>query len=744
MSDDGTTGTGRVPLRGSATVNGRGERSGAGFSQPVQAWQPPAFLSVLLPAILAALAVTACGTPAAKTVSSQPVLSLIPVPAQLTPAKGAFVLRDGARIAAPQEQPTAAAAAAFFMDILERTRGVHLAPVAAGADGADITFRIDTSGRRKWAREGYELIVTPAGITVTAGEVPGLFYGGVTLWQLLSQETTHTAGIRVQALTIEDTPRFAWRGLMLDSARHYQSPEFIEAFLDWMALHKLNVLHWHLTDDQGWRLEIKKYPALTGIGAWRVPAGHAAQTDIDPATGRPRLYGGYYSQDTVRRIVAHAAARQITIVPELDMPGHASAAIAAYPWLGVRSEPLPAVPADWGVYANLYNVDERTFAFLSDVLDEVVALFPGRYVHVGGDEAVKDQWRASPEVQARMRSLGVGSEEALQGYFMRRLGQALAARGRRLIGWDEILDGGPPEDATVMSWRGTAGALAAARAGHDTILSPHPVLYFDNRQGTGPGEPTGRGRVVTLEEVYRFEPVPAALSESQAWHVRGLQANLWTEHMRDPAVVAYMAFPRAAAVAETGWSLPAARSWEDFQRRLPAQLARYRALAIPYAQEPAPGPAPVPGRLMSQELASCTDKVVLSLEDDAPLHGPRAEFLVDIMNPCWRYPDADLSRPRTLTAAVGQVPFNFQLGADIAGIHLRPPHGPSGELEVRVDSCEGEPAAALPLDPAVSNDAVTTLPPVALPALEGRHTLCLTFTQRTLDPLWVLHWVQLQ
>lgn len=668
-------------------------------------------------------------------------LSLIPMPAQLTAGEGSFVLHRGARVAAAKD-PSAAAAAAYFIQQLQRTRGLVLTRTSAARPAA-IVFTLEPRRGRPWPPEGYELTVTPRGITVKAGEGSGLFYGAVTLWQLCTQSTSPVQAVPIPVLQIIDAPRFPWRGLMLDSARHYQPPEFIESFLDAMARHKLNVLHWHLTDDQAWRLEIRKHPRLTSVGAWRVPAGHASQTDIDPATGHPRLYGGFYSQDTVRRIVAYAAALHITVVPEIEMPGHASAAITAYPGLGVRQPPLSAVPADWGVYPNLYNVEESTFAFLGDVLDEVVALFPGRYVHVGGDEAVKDQWQSSPQVQARMQQLGIHSEEALQGYFMQRIEQLLSARGRRLVGWDEILDGGLPPSATVMSWRGTAGALAAARAGHDTILSPYPTLYFDNRQGAGPGEPPGRGRVVSLEEVYRFEPLPAGLTAEQGRHVLGLQANLWSEHIRLPERMAYMAFPRAAAVAETGWSPPGRRNWEDFQQRLPAQFARYRAQHLPHAQEPVPDPPTAPGRRMSQSLATCTDRVVLSLEDDAPLQGPRAVFLTDIMNPCWMYPATDLSVPRTLTAAVGQVPFNFQLGRDLESIHLRPPHSPDGELEVRIDRCEGDPVATLSLTPALGNDAVTVLPPVSLPAVPGTHTLCLSFTQRTLDPQWALDWVQI-
>ena len=303
---------------------------------------------------------------------------------------------------------------------------------------------------------------------------------------------------------------------MLDSVRHFQSPQFVMRFIDWMALHKLNVLHWHLTDDQGWRLEIKKYPRLTQVGAWRVPAGQAAAADIDPATGHPRLYGGFYTQDDVRRIVAHAANRNVTIVPEIDMPGHATAAIVAYPQLGVADHPPGAVPADWGLYPNLYNVDDSTFSFLDDVLDEVMALFPGEYVHIGGDEVVKDQWKASPRVQARMRELHVADEQALQSYFIQRIEKYVNARGRRIVGWDEILEGGIAQNATVMSWRGLDGAVTAVRAGHDAVLSPWPTLYFDNRQGTGSGEPPGRAKVISLHDVYDFDPMPAGIAAESA------------------------------------------------------------------------------------------------------------------------------------------------------------------------------------------------------------------------------------
>jgi hexosaminidase len=506
-----------------------------------------------------------------------------------------------------------------------------------------------------------------------------------------------------------------------------------------MALHKLNVLQWHLTDDQAWRLEIKKYPKLTEVGAWRVPAGPAAAADIDAATGRPRLYGGFYTQEQVREIVAYAAARYVTIVPEIDMPGHASAAIAAYPHLGVTRKPS-AVPADWGIYQNLFNVEESTFTFFEDVLGEVLALFPSEYVHTGGDEAVKNQWRASPRVQSRMRELGVKDEHALQSYFVQRTEKYLNAHGRRLIGWDEILEGGLAPNATVMSWRGIEGAITAAAADHDAVLSPAPTLYLDNRplDWARPG----RGPVVSLEDVYRFDPTPAALTEAQRSHILGVQANLWTEHVRTEDRVEYMIFPRAAAIAEVGWS-PAARiDWQSFSARMPAQLARYQSLGVGFARASAPA-VERPGHRTSHELESCSRKILLSLEDDAPVQGDRAVFLVDLMNPCWIYRAADLSEIGGIAASVGQVPFNFQIGDDVKKIPLRKPHTAAGELEVRIDGCEGEKIATLPLAPAVKNHAVTELPPAAIATRTGPHDLCFMFTQAAVDPLWVLDAVQL-
>ena len=770
-----------------------------------------------------ALALTlAAGLAAAQPVpqSSSAQVDIIPAPARVESRSGSFAVRAEATISHPRD-PEAERIARYFAQLLLQTRGLPLriSERAGQASAADaIIFRLDPFISIPDS-QGYEIDISPARIMLSARDSQGLFYAAVTLWELCTAGAGHgDEEILLPAMRITDAPRFRWRGLMLDSARHYQSPEFIMRLIDRMALHKLNVLQWHLTDDQGWRLEIKRYPRLTSVGAWRVPAGPAAAADIDPGTGQPRLYGGFYSQESVRQIVAHAAERYVTIVPEIDVPGHATAAIVAYPSLGVTDSPPKAVPSDWGVYPNLLSPKPSTFEFLDRVLDEVLDLFPSEFVHVGGDEAVKDQWRASARVQARMRELGISNEAALQGYFVRHMEEYLRSRGRKLIGWDEILDAGMGPDAAVMSWHGTEGAVVAAKGGHETVLSPAPTLYFDNAQGDSRNEPPGRGTIIRLEDVYRFDPLPPSVPEQQRSYVLGLQANIWTEHIRTAERVDYMTFPRAAAVAEVGWSGPQDIDWRSFVRRLPQQLNRYRTLGIQYSgdvfgvkaqvdlereratarvslsnqsaygeihytldgSEPTPAaplyshPVEVPARgeihanvfagghslaaavsrgleiaalerRSSQQLQPCSSKLLLSLEDDAPVNSgePRAVFQIDILNPCWLYTGADLSHVIAIRAAVGQVPFNFQIGAARQSIHLNPPRTPAGELEVRVDGCEGAPAAVLPLEPAMGNNAVTTLSPVPLPSRSGRHDLCLKFTQRQLDPLWAIDWVQL-
>jgi hexosaminidase len=665
-------------------------------------------------------------------------ISILPAPRELQHRSGSFRVTAGTPVFTSghaQEKQ----AANYLVDLLARSSNLSLTQAQASND-AEKGVRFALRNESNAAKGAYTLTVSSNGILVESGTASGLFYGAVTVWQLVTAGESVAGGVDVPVMTIKDAPRFSWRGLMIDSARHFQTLEELKQIVDIMALHKMNVLHWHLTDDQGWRLEIKKYPKLTSIGAWRVPAGAGPAADIDPATGKARLYGGYYTQDEARELVAYAATRHITVVPEIEMPGHASAAIAAYPQLGVIGLD-GQVPADWGIYENLFNVEESTFAFLEDVLSEAIAVFPGEYIHVGGDEAVKKQWESSPRVQQRMKELGVKDAHALQSYFIQRMEKFLNGQGRRLIGWDEILEGGLAPNATVMSWRGIDGAVAAATAGHDAVLAPWPTLYFDNRP-LDTAKPPGRGRVISVEDVYRFDPVPTALTPAQRKHILGVQANVWTEHIRTFDRLQYMVLPRLAALSEVAWSDPEHIDWQAFSARLTPQLARYERLGLRFADAQAVE-APTGTRRSSHQLKACSDKLPLSLEDDAPVRGERAVFFVDIMQPCWIYEDAALAKGTALRANVGQVPFNFQIGDDINEIPLRDPSTAFGELEVRLDSCDGERIATVSLATAVDNPTVTALPPVSLGNRAGTHDLCLTFTQAAVDPTWVIDTVEL-
>jgi len=660
--------------------------------------------------------------------------SLVPRPASDVSGTGSFTVSAATPVEAGGSDKAARDAADRFLDLLTQSGAV---PLHEGHGPNAIRFVTDKSIKGK---EAYRLTVSPSGVVIAASQPAGLFYGAVSLWQLLTAEPGD-GPVTLAARTINDSPRFAWRGLMIDSSRHFQSPAYIKHFIDWMAVLKLNLFHWHLTDDQGWRLEIKHYPKLTEIGAWSVPAGQAPAADIDPATGKPRLSGGFYTQDEVRDIVAYAAARHITILPEIEMPGHAAAAIAAYPELGTEPVTGGRPSSDWGVHYYLYNIDDSTFVFLENVLTEVMELFPSPYIHIGGDEAVKDEWKASPKIQTRMKELHAGTEDELQAWFVRRIEAFLEQHHRRLVGWDEILQGGIAPHATVMSWRGIDGAIAAARAGHDTILSPAPTLYFDNRQGESPNEPPGRGKVISLQDVYGFDPMPAGLTAAEAKHVLGVQANLWTEHVRTEEQVSRMTYPRAAALAEIGWTHHDKVDWQDFSARLATERARYARLGL---KDDQPAPKDDPKRLYSQELQMCHDAGnILDLEDDAPLSGPRPVYLVDIGAPCWRLPQADLTAGATLVATVGQIPYNFQFGDENVDYHPPAPHTPEGELEVRADGCEGDPIAVLPLAPAAGNFTTTRLS-APLPAKAGKHDLCFRFTAKTRDPLWVIDWISLE
>ena len=690
----------------------------------------------------AIVVITACGSPVPPEPVAKPAkidttwIGLVPLPREITGDPGKFHVEATTPVRY-SGGAAAAAVARFLVETMQRDRTIGLAQPSEGQKSGAINFVL---GKGDFGPEGYSLIVSGDGVTITAANDAGLFYGAVTLWQLFTAQPAFGLDIDLPAVHINDSPRFGWRGLMLDSARHYQSPEFIKKFIDWMALHKLNRLHWHLTDDQAWRIEIKKYPKLTQVGAWRVPAGAAALEDIDEKTGKPRLYGGFYTQAQAKDIVAYAAARHITVVPEIEMPGHASAAVVAYPQLGVTNNPPKAVPEEYGVFTTLFNADDATFGFLEDVLGEVMEIFPSDYIHVGGDEAVKDEWQASAKIQARMKELKVADEHALQGYFIQRIGKYINSKGRKLIGWDEILEGGLAPGDSVMSWRGVDGAVAAAKAGHDTVLSPAPDLYLDHWQSAGDLSP-GRSNTLSLQDVYGFDPEPASIPPELRKHILGLQANLWTEFMRTEKRVEYMAFPRTAALAEVAWSPAAKIDWTDFERRMTPQLGRYETLGITYGREVKVEPGP--RRRVSHDLAQCGDGYLLSLEDDAPVDSERAVFLVNITNPCWVWKAADLSKVQSIRAMVGQIPFNFQIGKDAAKIPLPKPATPSGELEIRFDKCDGPLAMSVSLESAVANNGLTRLPAINISPQKGTHDICFRFTRAKVNPLWVLSSVEL-
>ncbi len=513
-----------------------------------------------------------------------PSISILPQPVKMVIAEGRFAFSAKTALLGG---PGAEEIAALLRADLARAAGLDLRGDSAGGDGNRVEFRLDGALAALGA-EGYRLEITPRQILARAAQPAGLFYALQSLRQLLPPAVFGPgaqpgADWSVPCLQIEDAPRFAWRGAMLDSSRHFIPKEFVLKFIDLLALHKLNTLHWHLTDDQGWRIHIRRYPRLTQVGAWRKETlrGHFdGSTDHLEFDATP--HGGFYTQEDIREVVAYAQARFVNIVPEIEMPGHAQAAIAAYPELGNSSEPLEVSPL-WGIHEHVYNVEEATFSFLTNVLDEVLELFPSAFIHVGGDECPKKEWRASPTAQARMRAEGLKDEEELQSYFIRRIDGYLSARGRRLLGWDEILEGGLAENAAVMSWRGEEGGIAAANAGHDVVMTPYAFTYLDYYQAAPvEDEPLAIGGLLPLSTVYAYEPIPSQIDPDKAHHVLGTQGQLWSEYIPSPAQTEYMAFPRLCALAEVAWTPAAQKDYDAFLRRLRAHLARLDALQVNY------------------------------------------------------------------------------------------------------------------------------------------------------------------
>jgi hexosaminidase len=530
---------------------------------------------------------------------THPDTDLIPLPrrAQHGPPAGSegTTLDERTEIEA---RPGTERVARWLRQTVGAATGLPLAPFRDA--GNRIVLRLDPETERRLGPEGYRVVTDGPLVVIEGGGGAGLFWGAQTLRQLLGPDAFRRAPTvpdkrtwPLPALRIEDAPRFRWRGMMLDVARHFLPKDGVLRYLDLLAAHKLNVLHLHLTDDQGWRIEITRYPKLTEVGGWRerTKLGHRASPLWDE-----RPHGGFYTQDDIREIVAYAAERHITVVPEIDLPGHSQAAIAAYPELGnsdVVDTAALKVWDTWGVNPNVLAPTENTLRFYENVLEEVLALFPSPFVHIGGDECPKDQWRASPTAQARLAELGLADEDELQSWFIRHFVRWLTARGRRLIGWDEIIEGGLAEGAAVSSWRGYGGGIAAARAGHDVVMCPEQQVYLDHRQHGSPDEPVPIGFVRTLEDVYRFEPVPPELSGEEAARVMGTQANAWSEVMDSQQRVDYQVFPRLTAFAEVAWSqLPPsdARDYQDFTRRMTAHYARLDALGVGY--RPPAGPHP--------------------------------------------------------------------------------------------------------------------------------------------------------
>jgi hexosaminidase len=437
--------------------------------------------------------------------------------------------------------------------------------------------------------EAYTLDVTPTGIRVSGGGGAGVQYGLQTLRQLLPPATYARARVRcgpfsVPCLSITDEPRFGWRGCLLDVARHFLPKADVLRFIDLLALHKFNVLQLHLSDDQGWRLPVPGWPRLTEVGAWRreSPIGHYRH---DRADGRS--HGGFYLREELVEIVAYAADRHVTVVPEVDLPGHVQAAIAAYPELG---GPGPTqVSTVWGISPRVLNLSDRALAFCRDVLDEVVAIFPSPYIAVGGDECPTTEWETGPAAQARLHSEGLSSVAALQAWFTARLAEHLRPYGRRILGWDEILTGGAPADAVIGAWRGPRATVEAVAAGHEVVACPETSVYLDYRQSSHPDEPIPVGRLLTLEDVYAFDPVPADLTADQSRQILGVQACVWTEYMDSARVIDYMAFPRLCALAEVAWSGPGLPE-PDFAGRLRVHKGRLRAYGVEYRRDTGPHP----------------------------------------------------------------------------------------------------------------------------------------------------------
>ncbi|MDP3437681.1 MAG: beta-N-acetylhexosaminidase [Bacteroidales bacterium] len=434
----------------------------------------------------------------------------------------------------------------------------------------------------KMPKEGYKIEVSKNGVTIEASSPNGLFYGVQTLIQMMPSKADKISEIKLQRVLIDDYPRFEWRGLHLDVCRHFMPKEFVLKYIDYMSMHKLNTFHFHLTEDQGWRIEIKKYPLLTEVGSKREETLIGSGRTSKQYDGVP--HSGFYTQEDIKEIVEYAAKRYVNVVPEIEMPGHALAALAAYPHLGCTSGPYK-VATRWGVFDDVMCAGkESTFEFIEDVLEEVLNLFPSEYIHIGGDECPKTKWIECPLCQKRIEQEGLKDEHELQSYFIQRAERFLNSKGRKLIGWDEILEGGLAPNAAVMSWRGVEGGIAAAKQSHYVVMTPGSHCYFDHYQADPLTQPLAIGGFTPLEKIYSYEPVPDILSQDEARYIMGAQGNVWTEYMKTTDHVEFMVYPRAAALAEVVWSEKSERDYKEFLKRLQEQVKRYDVYGINYSK----------------------------------------------------------------------------------------------------------------------------------------------------------------
>jgi len=500
-------------------------------------------------------------------------VTIVPKPAFAEKGVGLFIIDQHTNIVA--KEPDAQKVAGMFNYFLKKQYGFTLKINNTAITNAVV---LNTSSA-KLPNESYQLKVTNKGVNIT-GNRAGVFYGIQSLLQLIQQKGMQ---LSVPVVNINDEPNFAYRGLMLDVGRHFFDASEIKKILDVMASLKLNTLHWHLTDDQGWRLEIKKYPKLIAISAWRDSTIIGGYGDFNPFIYDGKKSGGFYTQEQAREIVKYAAERNIEVIPEIEMPGHSTAVLAAYPELG--NDPGPyKVPGYWGVHNTIYNPGEPTFKFLQDVLTEVMTIFPSKYIHIGGDEVPKDEWKTSALAQKIIHENKLKDEHELQSWFINRIEKFLNKNGKSLIGWDEILEGGLTPNATVMSWRGEAGGIQAAKEGHNVIMSPNSNMYVDHAQAKdGKTEPLAIGGFLPLDVVYNYNPRPTALTTDQQKHILGVQANMWTEYVSTNNKLEYMLFPRVIALAEVGWTKTENKNYEDFaNKRLPVVLESIERSGVNY------------------------------------------------------------------------------------------------------------------------------------------------------------------